>query len=379
MQQNVSVIVPIYKGEMYLEKQVKQLVKAADCFDGNIEVIFSNDDPNKPLPCYCDIDSVHIVMLQTDSNRGIQAARIRGLAAAKGNFIHFLDQDDEITPDYYNSQLDAIGDADAVYCRCYNGRRQTYNYDRVFETAFERGNILSVCPVISPGQVLIRRNSIPDFWTKHILRHVGSDDYLLWLCMYGAGCTFAANQDILYAHVRNGSNFSSDILRTKKSDEEMAELLVNSGMFLESDCTQLRLLPEKQLIRRYVPQRKDQVVLQVLAELLECHEKGRTLEQYFLDRNITRIAIYGAAVMGERIKGMLRGSRVTVSCFIDKNAPFIKEDVPVYEINVVKRDFDAVVISLIENEAAAAAHLRRMEGLKIYKIREIVRELADEC
>lgn len=378
MNEMISVIIPIFHGIEYIKKQVAQIEAAAANVGEKTEIIFSNDDPGVPLPDDIWSEGVDIKILETAENKGIQAARIAGLKTAGGEYIHFLDQDDEITPDYYKSQLGAIGDADAVYCRCYNGKRQTYNYDRVFETAFDRRNILSVCPVISPGQLIIRRDSIPDFWTKHILQKIGSDDYFLWICMYGMGCTFSANQDIVYTHVRNGDNYSSDILRTKESDEEMADLLINSGMFSESDCAELRALPERQLIRRYAPQRKDQIVLQVLSELLECHENGRTLEQYFLSRNITRIAIYGAAVMGERIKGLLSGSRVAVSCFIDKNAQFIEEDIPVYEINEVRRGFDAVIISLIEKETAVIADLRQMEGLKIFTIREIVRELADE-
>lgn len=375
----ISVIIPIYHGIQYIKKQVAQIEAAAANTNEKIEIIFSNDDSDTPLPDEIWSECVKIKVLETTENRGIQVARIAGLNAASGEYIHYLDQDDEITPDYYRSQLDALGDTDAVYCRCYNGKRQTYNYDRVFEAVFKRMNILSVCPVISPGQVMLRKKSIPDFWKDHILKNVGSDDYLLWLCMYGMGCTFSANQDILYTHVRNGNNYSSDILRTKKSDEEMADLLIHSGMFSEADCMELGRLPEKQLVRRYAPQRKDQVVLQILTKLLECYEKGHTLEQYFLNKNITRIAIYGAAVMGERIKGLLSGSRVTVFCFIDKNAPFIEQDIPVYEMNGIRRDFDAVVISLIEKETEVAADLRRMEGLKIYTIRGIVGELADGC
>lgn len=379
MNRKVSIIVPIYKGTQYIKKQIEQLYAASQRFQGHMEVIFSNDDPQTPLPDFADVVKLDVKAVQTDRNRGIQAARIRGLSAASGAYIHFLDQDDEIVPDFYQSQMTAIGNADAVYCRCYNGKRQSYNYDRVFETAFDRSKILSVCPVISPGQVVIRKESIPEFWREHILEHIGSDDYFLWLCMYGEGCVFAPNQDILYTHVRNGNNFSSDVLRMNMSDEEMVKLLLVSGMFSDSNCKDLSGLPEKLLIRRYALQRKDQIVLMVLSELLENYEKGKTLEGYFLQRGIRRLAIYGAAIMGERIRGLLGGSKVEVVCFFDKNAPFVKEDIPVYEWNGrTACDFDAILISLIENEDVVEADLKRTEGMKVYQIREIVRELSNE-
>lgn len=379
MKADISVIVPIYRGTQYLKKQIEQLYAASQRFQGHIEVIFSNDDPQTPLPDFADVAELDVKAVQTDKNRGIQAARIRGLSAACGEYIHFLDQDDEIVPDFYRSQMQAIGDADAVYCRCYNGKRQTYNYDRVFETAFDRSKILSVCPVISPGQVLIRGERIPAFWREHILENIGSDDYFLWLCMYREGCVFAANQDILYTHVRNGNNYSSNILRTYKADEEMVKLLLAEGNFAETDCSELICIPEKQLIRRYPPQRKDQVVLMVLSELLENYEKGKTLEGYFLRKGIRRLAIYGAAIMGERIQGFLRGSNVEVVCFIDRNAPFVREDIPVYEwSNQIPCDFDAILISLIENEDEVAMDIEKAGRLRVYKIREIVRELSNE-
>ncbi len=78
------------------------------------EIVLSNDDSSVPLPDDIWSNRVEIKILETKENRGIQVARIAGLKAA------------------------------AIYCRCYNGKRQTYNYDRFSETAFERRNILSV-------------------------------------------------------------------------------------------------------------------------------------------------------------------------------------------------------------------------------------------
>lgn len=379
MKADISVIVPIYRGTQYLKKQIEQLYAASQRFQGHIEVIFSNDDPLTPLPDFADVAELDVKAVQTDRNRGIQAARIRGLSAAGGAYIHFLDQDDEIVPDFYRSQMQAIGDADAVYCRCYNGKRQTYNYDRVFETAFDRTKILSVCPLISPGQVVIRRESIPTFWMENVLQNIGSDDYFLWLCMYGKRCVFAMNQAILYTHVRNGSNFSSDILRMKKSDEEMVELLLSSGIFTDEDCRELSGLPEKLVLPRYATQRRAQTLLMVLSELLEAHEKGMTLEGYFLQRGIRRLAIYGASTLGERIRGLLMGSQVEVVCFIDKNAPFIEQEIPVYEwIDQTGCVFDAILITLVEHEDAVAAELKQAGAQKVYQIRKIVGELSNE-
>ena len=168
-----------------------------------------------------------------------------------------------------------------------------------------------------------------------------------------------------------------DILRNKKSDEEMVNMLINSGLFTEADCKELKLLPERQIRRRYNPQRKDQIVLQVLSDLLRCYEKGYSLETYLKDKGIHRVAIYGAAVLGERIKGILKESSIFVECFIDKNAPFVEEDIPVYKLEDCNVEVDAIIISLIENEDSVASYIKRDRNVAVYKIREIVKEMID--
>ena len=62
--------------------------------------------------------------------------------------------------------------------------------------------------IISPGQVLIRRDKIPAVWKNTRLSNNGADDWLLWLCMLGAGAELALNPEILFEHVVEGENES---------------------------------------------------------------------------------------------------------------------------------------------------------------------------
>ena len=159
----ISTIIPIYHGQQYIEKQLKQLENAA-CqlkklsgrYDTALEVLFVNDAPDDPIGEELHSDVLRVRVFNTDTNRGIHGARVWGLSKASGEFVHFLDQDDEISPDFYMSQLDAIGDADVVYCRGYNGRQEIYNTSRVFEKSFDRDEILKCPPMISVGQALFR-------------------------------------------------------------------------------------------------------------------------------------------------------------------------------------------------------------------------------
>lgn len=99
----ISIVVPVYNVESYIEDCLKSV--AAQTYKGDIECIIVND-------CTADnscavIDrfknkydgSIEFKLLHHAVNRGLSAARNTGIDAATGEYIYFLDSDDEITPD----------------------------------------------------------------------------------------------------------------------------------------------------------------------------------------------------------------------------------------------------------------------------------------
>ena len=97
----VSVIVPVYNVSEYIER----------CWDSirnqtykNIEVLFvddcGTDDSVAKLEGYLATeDTVDARILHHSRNRGLSAARNTGLEAATGEYVYFLDSDDDITAD----------------------------------------------------------------------------------------------------------------------------------------------------------------------------------------------------------------------------------------------------------------------------------------
>lgn len=371
----ISIIIPIYKGIQYLNMQIKQAEAAAKRSPVSLELIFVNDYPETPLPENLQADGVEVVVLQTEENCGIQRARIKGLEAARGTYIHFLDQDDEVFPDFYASQYKQIGDADLIFCRCYNGKRLVYNKDRVFETAFSKEKMFRCCPMISPGQVLVRKEAIPEFWKTHQLHHQGSDDYMLWLAMVAEGAKTVCNQDVLFRHVLTGDNYSSNVLKAYESDAEMVELLLEHKVFPEEDEEQIRAIPWVNLQRRYQPQMKEQVVLRTLEKILKAEEQGITLANYLKQKGYKNIAIYGAGIFGERLCGLLKNSEITVCCFLDRNAKYLEEEIPVYELENMLCETDVILISNISNEKQIEESIRSHTNIPTLRIREVAEKI----
>ena len=96
----VSVIVPVYRVEPYLDKCVSSIVNQTY---KNLEIILVDDGSPDNCPAMCDAwaekDSRIRVIHQ--NNQGGGAARNAGLDIASGNLIAFVDSDDYIAPDMY--------------------------------------------------------------------------------------------------------------------------------------------------------------------------------------------------------------------------------------------------------------------------------------
>jgi glycosyltransferase involved in cell wall biosynthesis len=114
---SVSIIVPVYNAQLYLEKCVTSLMSLTL---KNIEIILVNDGSTDTSGELCD----HFATLDTritvihQKNGGQTKARIAGLKASKGEYVHFVDSDDWLDPtmeEIMHTQA-AANNADIVTC-----------------------------------------------------------------------------------------------------------------------------------------------------------------------------------------------------------------------------------------------------------------------
>lgn len=94
----ISVVVPVYKVEKYLEKCVRSLTEQTF---RDLEIILVDDGSPDRCPEMCDAyaaEDARVVVIHQE-NGGLSAARNRGILAARGEYILFLDSDDYISAD----------------------------------------------------------------------------------------------------------------------------------------------------------------------------------------------------------------------------------------------------------------------------------------
>lgn len=100
----ISIIVPVYNAEKYLENSISCLLNQTY---KNLEIILVNDGSTDNSLAICNElkkrDDRVIVL--TQENKGVGSARNLGLNNANGDYIGFMDNDDKIEIDMYETLL----------------------------------------------------------------------------------------------------------------------------------------------------------------------------------------------------------------------------------------------------------------------------------
>lgn len=129
----ISVIVPVYNAEKYLDKCIQSILGQTY---SNIELLLIDDGSTDSSGSICDnyAEQDSRVRVFHKANGGVSSARNMGLNNVKGEWIAFVDSDDWIDRDMYEEMHNAaiLNQADIVCCDVWieykNGRViQTYN------------------------------------------------------------------------------------------------------------------------------------------------------------------------------------------------------------------------------------------------------------
>lgn len=113
----LSIVIPVYNVEKYLEKAVNSVIKQTY---KNLEIILVDDGSKDSSGILCDklakLDTRIKVIHQ--ENAGLSAARNAGIKMATGNYIGFVDSDDVIAENMYEILYEALIKNDAKIAMC---------------------------------------------------------------------------------------------------------------------------------------------------------------------------------------------------------------------------------------------------------------------
>ncbi len=117
MEEKISIIIPVYKVEEYLDYCVESVVKQTY---NNLEIILVDDGSPDRCPKMCDewakkdkrIKVIH------KKNAGVSQARNSGLEIATGKFVAFIDSDDTISLQMFEILMKTIADTKSDMSVC---------------------------------------------------------------------------------------------------------------------------------------------------------------------------------------------------------------------------------------------------------------------
>ena len=139
MPASISVVMPVYKGALLVDRAIRSVLRQTSP-DWEIIAVDdgSSDNSAEAIKTWADKDR-RIHWIRREENRGVSAARNVAIQSACGRFITYLDQDDEYYPDYL-ANIGRLGDAADVLM---------FGYD----FAYEDGPVGNRPPSWDPGRV----------------------------------------------------------------------------------------------------------------------------------------------------------------------------------------------------------------------------------
>jgi len=205
----ISIIVPVYNGEKYIEETVNRLRQSTY---QNIEIVLVDDGSKDGSleKCKRIADEDNRIKVYHQENQGIVAARNTGLRYATGDYICFCDQDDIVRKDTYELMYDRIRCENADMCICSTGKYvndREIPYEIYEDGILDKNGILNriVLPIIFDGyrlndEHIAEQRAIGTIWKcmfskslieKELLkfkRYVNYEDDLLFLLEGLCGC-----------------------------------------------------------------------------------------------------------------------------------------------------------------------------------------------
>ena len=219
----ISVIVPVYKVEPWLERCVDSIRSQVY---RNLEIILVDDGSPDRCGEICDnlaLEDDRIRVIHR-GNGGLSAARNTGIDACRGEYIGFVDSDDAIHPEMYSRLYADIRDNGTLLAFCQP--MVCYGSDISFPPAEARVECLS-------GEEVIRKSLGKSIWfsawTKLYHRSLfdglrypegrTNEDYPVTMRIYGRCGRVAVDYNKLYAYCKRADSITTSSVSEKTFDQ----------------------------------------------------------------------------------------------------------------------------------------------------------------
>ena len=224
MDKKVSIIIPIYNAEKYLENCLSSVISQAY---KNLEIVLVNDgskdNSREIIAAFADRDAR--IKIVDKPNGGVSSARNMGLDNITGEFVAFLDADDWIEKDYISTLVNNMIEANADISIC------NYKWEKLNKKHFKNKKIKTILfnsnfEIVN--EIALANNIFGSLWCKLLKRdligdlrfsktiHYGED--AMFLYEYIKRCTCGVYTSAkLYHYIKVKSSLSAGKINAKKT------------------------------------------------------------------------------------------------------------------------------------------------------------------
>lgn len=218
----LSIIIPFYRNAIQLNRLLKsiEIALVAAELELETEILIINDSPEVQAG---ELENIlqeaknnfkgSIELITNIKNSGVAFSRNVGLNIAKGEFLHLIDQDDEIKPAFYQTALVHLKTHDFVLTNglfVYDKQKSYRIY--YFKPLLTLKNLILDDFIRSPGQVVFKKSILGNLRFPEPRQFKGGDDRFFWILLFNLNRNIKAifEHKPLYLANLHLENFSLD-------------------------------------------------------------------------------------------------------------------------------------------------------------------------
>ena len=218
MKKKLSVIMPVYNAEKYLDKSIQSIINQTY---KNIELImiddYSNDNSIKIMEKYL---SDNIILIKNLKNSGAGYSRNEGLKICTGEYIGYIDADDYIEPDYYEKMINQMEkeNSDIVVCDIfvkYENNNGINQRTVACEGKIEKYNFLNNGLSASPCNKIFKRKDILKYpFPEGIM----NEDVSTIIPIMIKSTKISYNEDVYYNYIQRKTSVQNSSLNESRME-----------------------------------------------------------------------------------------------------------------------------------------------------------------
>lgn len=231
----VSVIIPAYKSEKYIEKCLDSVINQTY---SNIEIIVVNDcspDNLEEIVIKYKEKYSNIIYLKNEVNMGVGPTRNKGIDKSSGKYLYFLDSDDYILPNCIEELYNAINEEDSFSCTIIGYK----NIDGKITTFSRSKEELMLLEYPSVCLRLFNKNIINSANIRFSNLRIGEDwEFVFKLLMYNNKVSFIEKPLFTYvihsdSSIRTYNKSQIDVLKVLDNIIDYAKRINSYDKFFE--------------------------------------------------------------------------------------------------------------------------------------------------